>query len=90
MGQGCPAQLAQALPRPRLFTASTPPSPPALVTKLLASLQIRQLLQLHGVFLHLRSPVHFDHHPGRRVLGMGCVVSLRGQPWGHVSRAGQT
>lgn len=52
----------------------------AAVTAVPSPLQSRQLLQLHGVLLHLRSAVCPDRHPGDRLLGMGRMVSQAAEP----------
>lgn len=52
----------------------------AAVTAVPSPLQSRQLLQLHGVLLHLWSAVCPDRHPGDRLLGMGRMVSQAAEP----------
>lgn len=37
-------------------------------------MQDRQLLQLHGLLLHLHGPAGDQHHPGRGDSWLGCLV----------------
>ena len=44
-------------------------------------LKDRQLLQLHGLLLHLHGSAGYQHHPGGGDSRLGCLVRGKGLTW---------